>query len=807
MKRLLFLWLPLLISLSLIPLSVQAQETPPSPLADQGWVRLGGPLGGLGYDIRMNPDNPDLMYVTDAFSGVHISQDGGLTWEPSNEGIDVQFGSVVQVFCLTIDPNDDNIVWAGLQNMGMLFRSADGGQSWEGRSNGITDGQGLSFRGITVEPGNSEVVYAAGEIASWNWNGSLAWGREFDRTQGVLYKSTDGGQTWSAIWRGDNLARYLWIDPRDVNVLYLSTGIFDREAANSDPVAGTPGGLGILKSTDGGASWTEINEGLGNLYVGSLFMHPENPDILLAATGVNTYPEGAGVYLTEDGGASWQQVAQGWSFSSVEFALSDPNIAYAGGESDFLRSEDGGHTWQNLDWAPGMWGPEDIRPGFPIDFQVDPRDADRIFVNNYGGGNLLSEDGGQSWVSASTGYTGVEMISVSVDPSNPATVYGAARSGPFMSQDGGITWLGLNPRDVNEIAETAHIFVNPADPQRLLMSSQEGVIFESSTMPPDWRISVNFNEQLWDREVIDVNSNFQGLQAVAFAPSQPERAYGGWGIRFCVIANNVEQCSNETIFDIFVSDDGGASWTEQEGTALQGLNITSIVVHPENPDTAWAATAGAGVFRTDDGGLTWTPSASNFAPRNLVMDLDIDPLNPDLLFAAVYGGAIYRSSDGGLTWTQSAAGLDPNDLIQTVAVDPVRPNVIYAGSLSQGVFLSEDSGGTWRALDTDLHTKNIRDLAISADGETLYAATIGEGVYRLSSLSQADFDALAPQPTPTPEPEPTQTPAPTDAPEVAEAQEPAATEAPAPSGRSSCPSSFAPLAFIPLAFVLRRRRA
>jgi len=71
-----------------------AQESPSSPLADQSWVRLGGPLGGLGYDIRMNPDNPDLMYVTDAFSGVHISQDGGLTWEPSNDGIDVVLSEI-----------------------------------------------------------------------------------------------------------------------------------------------------------------------------------------------------------------------------------------------------------------------------------------------------------------------------------------------------------------------------------------------------------------------------------------------------------------------------------------------------------------------------------------------------------------------------------------------------------------------------------------------------------------------------------------------------------------------------------------
>ncbi len=165
----------------------------------------------------------------------------------------------------------------GTQNARGIFRSVDEGLTWTPKFNGIIE-VGLSVRGFAVEPGNSDTVYAAGEISSFDWSGEIKLGREFDLTKGVVYKTTDGGENWTAVWRGDNLDRYIWIDPRDHNVIYVSTGIFDREAANSDPVnEGTPGGVGVIKSTDGGATWSQINNGLSNLYVGSLFMHPDDP--------------------------------------------------------------------------------------------------------------------------------------------------------------------------------------------------------------------------------------------------------------------------------------------------------------------------------------------------------------------------------------------------------------------------------------------------------------------------------------------------------------------------------------------------
>ena len=315
--------------------SATALQPPPS--SELTWAWTGGPLGGLGYDIRMRPDNPDRMFVTDAWAGVFASVDGGLSWYPSSEGITTRTGptgDAIPVFSLTIDPSQPDTIWVGTQFTRGIFKSIDGGQTWYKKDYGVIEGEGITFRGFSVDPTNSDIVYAAAELSSWAWSNDHVQhiGREFDMTGGVVYKTTNGGQSWQAIWRGDNLARYIWINPQDTNILYISTGFFDREAANSDPKNAIAGGEGILKSTDGGKTWAAVNIGLNNLYVTSLFMHPSNPDILLAATGNIQYRQGGGVYLTTNGGITWKNTLPNVSdiFEAVEFSISNPSIAYAG---------------------------------------------------------------------------------------------------------------------------------------------------------------------------------------------------------------------------------------------------------------------------------------------------------------------------------------------------------------------------------------------------------------------------------------------------------------------------------------------
>ncbi len=684
------------------------------------WVRTGGPLGGLGYDVRMRPDNPDTMYVTDAWAGVFMSTDGGQSWLPSNQGITTragESGDAIPVFCLTIDPHHYDTIWIGTQNVRGIYKSTDGGRTWVEMDNGVVEREGITFRGFTVDPRSSDIVYAAAEISSWAWAGEERPGREFDMTKGVVYKTTDGGQNWRAIWRGDNLARYVWVDPRDPDVIYVSTGIFDREAANSVPNQRRSGGVGVVKSTDGGLTWTTAVNGLGNLYVGTLFMHSENPGILLAGTGNNQYYAGNGVYLSTDGGDSWQKILGRANITSVEYALSNPAIAYAASADAVYRSQDGGHTWQKVSGGPNGWGPPGVRAGFPIDFQVDPRDPDRIFVNNYGGGNFLSIDGGRTWTVASKGYTGAQVRDIAVDPSEANRVFAAARSGIFVTTNGGEEWTGLNYPPA-PCLEWYVVAIDPADRQHVLAANNwDGFILESHDGGRKW----------WPRSFRPDEST--SWRAIVFAPSDPKTLYAGSSAFFSAGTFDDRMPAR----GIYVSHDGGATWTSANDALSQDANVTALAVSPDDPHVVYAATGNHGLLKSTDGGGSWTATNQGLPRSPTALSVTVNPAEPRIVYTGLSRGGLYQSTDGGATWRLSAAGMNPEASVSDIVFDPTDPQaqVMYASDRQSGVYRSFDGGTTWMAINKGLRTRAVNALAISSDGQHLYAATEGEGVYRL----------------------------------------------------------------------------
>jgi photosystem II stability/assembly factor-like uncharacterized protein len=707
-------------------------------IASLTWTRTGGPLGGLGYDIRMMPGNPDSMLVSDAWAGVFASTDGGVSWLPSNTGITVRTGGTgdaIPIFCLTIDPTNSNVVWVGTQNTRGIFKSADGGWTWTRKDQGVIEKDGITFRGITIDPTDSDIVYAAAELSSWAWNqGQPRSGREFDMTGGVVYKTTDGGESWTEVWRGDSLARYIWIDPRDTDVLYVSTGIFDREAANSNPQTGDPGGEGVIKSTDGGKTWANINNGLNNLYVGSLFMHPTNPDILIAGTGNIQYQEHTGVYRSTNGGSTWEQTLRtdGESIESVEISTSNPDIVYAGGNSSIYRSEDGGQTWKRVSGGgENGWGAPGVRAGFPIDFQVDPRNPDRIFANEYGGGNFLSEDGGVTWVDASRGYTGAQVRAIAVDPNEPGRVIAAARSGIFISYDGGANWTGLNYPPVVSMEWNA-VAIDPADPQNIVSETNWGNLLVNS----------RDGGMTWNRVLVNFRGQRLGWHAIVFAPSDPNIVYAGsTGFLSAGIFN-----SSQPGKGIYISRDGGDSWNPANNELTQDASVYGLAVDFQNPQVLYAATSNHGLLKTADGGQSWQTIQGGL-PQVGANTVTISPADANLILAGFERKALYLSLDGGQTWSPSARGMNPEAQITSIVFDPTSSDkVIYASDLFGGVYRSSDGGGTWSGINNGLLMRSVNALAISSDGMHLYAGTEGGGTYRLDLNNEAP--ASAPEPTP-----------------------------------------------------------
>lgn len=721
------------LSVELAPTSLFILAPGTSPASSFTWVRTGGPLGGLGYDVRIQADQPNEMYVTDANAGIFLSKDGGKNWQLANAGISTrsgQTGDIIPIFCLTIDPNNPAILWAGTQDMRGIFKSVDRGTTWAKLDNGIVEDQGITFRGFAIDPTNSDIVYAAAELSSYVWNhGHEKMGREFDMTAGVVYKTLDGGKNWKPVWRGDNLARYIWINPRNTSILYVSTGIFDREAKNSDPVAGNAGGVGVIKSTDGGATWTPVIHGLNNLYVGSLFMNPANPDFLLAATGNNQYHENAGIYLTADGGENWTRVLSGDIFESVEISVSNSQIAYAAGANSVYRSADGGYTWKHVAGEAGIgWGPSGIHAGFPIDLQVDPGNPSRIFANAYGGGNFLSEDGGTTWADASRGYTGAQVRAIAVDPQQPARVIAAARSGLFVSKDSGHTWEGLNYlNDAN--SEWNAIAIDPNNPDHLIAgSNQNGILAGSRSAGSSWQRSLVFENQR------------VGWKSISFAPSDSNRVYAGLAGFYSAGSFDTNQPGK----GIYVSRDSGQTWSQANDAITQDAFVNSLAVDPKDPDLVYAATANYGLLKTTDGGNHWQILRGDL-PQKSASIVAIHPANPDFIIVGFDRQSLYISTDGGNTWQQSTHGLVPESTFSSIVFDPSDAfHTLYLSDSSSGVYRSANSGKSWELMNHGLTMRSINALAISADGMHLYAASEGGGVFRLDINGKPPESYVAP---------------------------------------------------------------
>lgn len=706
------------------------------------WVKTGGPIGGLGYDVRHSFVNLDQWYVTDAWGGIFLSEDRGLNWREINEGITIRKGmDGIPVFCVAVDPHNSDVVWIGTEQSGKIYKSNNGGETWMEKSKGISDTLfPLSFRGITIDPLDADILFAMAEIGSAAWypSGESVIGIEQDLTMGIVYKSTDGGESWREVWRGNNLARYCLINPHNTLEMYVSTGIFDRESANTNVEQGFAGGEGILKSEDGGETWRVLNEnnGLMDLYVGSLFMHPENPDTLLAAASQNNWSAfgevyTGGIYMTTNGGEQWQKLtSEEELYTVVEYCMCDPNIAYAASDNAVYRSQDAGFTWDRFSRPNGTWGPPGVIAGLPIDMLCDPEDPMRIMVNNYLGGNFLSVDGGVSWQIASDGYTGSLIRDLAVSANDPAIIYSGSRTGVFYSKNGGGNWFGMAnppeklPAKFNEIST---LVSNPFNDQSLRTVAMDypGVLYSFD------------GGKHWQATEI-----FANLGEIKFSPSDSSIMYGYAGNHnFITPPENIPPDNEmDNLFGLYRSVDGGLHWNQLESDQVKGKCIASFEVDPRDPGILYVSMCNGKMLKSLDGGNSWEALGGGL-PGFPALSIEVSKGNPETLFTGLgylfptWGEGLYKSVNGGETWARLTAGLEPNGLIRDIAIDPENDSVVYVADNFNGVFVTDDGGDTWQVLNNGIDHREANVLELSADGTVLYLGTEGGGIYRLGEVS------------------------------------------------------------------------
>lgn len=392
----------------------------------------------------------------------------------------------------------------------------------------------------------------------------------------------------------------------------------------------------------------------------------------------------------------------------------------------------------------------------------------------------MSEDGGETWIDASSGYTGAQVRAIAVSPDAPAQVFVAARSGFFGSHDGGSKWMGLNHRQAFGLEWNA-VAIDPQNSQHILAANNWfGGIFESRDGGQAW-------------EWTDIPKiEMQGWRVISFAPSDPRVVYAGSAAFFSAGGFDV----NMPASGIYVSRNGGSLWEAANDALTQSTQITDLAIHPSDPQMVYATSPSSGLFRTGDGGANWVRLDSLPAqtrPRSIA----VNPSQTGTLFVGMEFGGLYRSHDDGGTWESIAAGLPPEASIVSILFNPIDSNQMYFADHSSGVYRSSDGGQNWIAINTGLRTRAVNALAFTSDGLHLYAATEGEGVYRLDLDGQPP-EGVAPPPPTSPSQEEPASPSEPDSPS---AESPEQTTPSLP-----CIGGFAPILLVSLAWISRRRR-
>ncbi|MGH9400361.1 MAG: VPS10 domain-containing protein, partial [Thermoanaerobaculia bacterium] len=360
------------------------------------------------------------LFVGAASGGVWKSLDGGTTFKPVFDKMPVQ-----SIGAVTIDPSNAKTIWVGTGESWTrnsvsigdgIYKSTDGGETWA--KMGLPQSERIVR--ILVHPSKSETVYACAPGKLWS-----------DSAERGVYKTSDGGKTWSLVLKGANLSTgcsSLSMDPKNPDVLFAGLWDFRRKAwtfRSGGDGPNAPSGSGLFRSEDGGKTWTELTE-------------------------------------KANGGLP----AKPWGRVEVVVAPSDSKVVYAFLESTksaLFRSSDGGKTWEARDRSPGMvW-----RPFYFGRLVVDPANADRLF--KAGGGLIVSEDGGRSFSYSGGGSHG-DWHDVWIDPGNPKHVIGGDDGGLWFSYDGGSRWWKSGNLPISQFY---HVSVDAKDPYQVYGGLQD----------------------------------------------------------------------------------------------------------------------------------------------------------------------------------------------------------------------------------------------------------------------------------------------------------------------------------------------
>ena len=684
------------------------------------WRDIGPFRGGRTKAAVGVPQQPNTFYIGIVNGGVFKTTDFGRTWVPIFD--DQPTGSVGAI---AVAPSDPNIIYVGsgeglqrpdLSTGNGIYKSTDAGRTWT--HFGLRDGQQIPQ--IIVDPRDPNRLFIAVL--------GHAYGPNEERG---LYRSTDGGRTYQRVWYRDinTGAIDVAFAVNDPNTLYLAT--WEARQGPWENGAWQGPGSGLFKSTDGGSTWTSIMTGLPTFAEGlgriGLAVAPSDARRLYVTIDAGN---GSGIYRSDDAGGTWRKVSndvrvhnRGSDFAELKVDPKNADIVYSGSIVAW-KSTDGGSTWKMFRGAPG--GDDYHR------FWINPDNPDIILLAADQGA-IITVNGGQSWSSwynqptaqmyhVSTDYSwpyrvcsgqqesgsvcvssrgndgqitfrewrpvGVEEYGyVAPDPLDPNIVYGGKVT-RFDYRTGQTQNIAPKPfRDGNyRMLRTAPVLFSPVNPRKLYFGAN--TIWETVDGGNKWR---EISPDLTRRDSV-VPPN------VGIYSTTPSAVARHPGVVYTIAPSYLK----ENIIWAG-TDDGLIQMTRNGGTTWR--NVTPAAVKP------WAKVSIMDASRFD----TLTAYAA-------VNTIRLDDLRPH----------IYRTRDGGRTWTEIVTGIDSGATINVVREDPRRRGLLFAGSETQ-VWVSFDDGDHWQSLRINMPATSIRDLVIKDDD--VVVGTHGRGFWILDDIT------------------------------------------------------------------------
>ena len=683
---------------------------------------------GRVTDIAVNPNNHTEYYVASASGGVWKTSNAGITFNPVFDDA----GSF-SIGCLAIDPNNTNVVWVGSgENNNQrvvgygdgIYKSEDGGKSF--RNMGLKESQHIGR--IAIDPTNSDIVYAAAYGPLWNDGGERG-----------IYKTTDGGKTWKQVLNVSEHTGFneVMVDPRYTNIVYAAA--HQRQRKVFTYIGGGPESA-LYKSTDGGATWNKMMNGLPSGDIGRIGLNysPANPDVLYCV--VEATEGKGGVFKSTDRGASWEKQS-GYSspgnyYCKIYCDPKDVNKVFVI-NSYMVVSKDGGKTFSNLGekskhidnhviWVEptntdhylagcdgGVYESYDgadnwhFKANLPItQFYKAATDNGFPFYHIHGGTQDNFSIGGPSRTLSANGifnsdwyFTSIgDGYETQVDQSNPDIVYAQSQYGGINRYDrksGEYLFLQATEREgesANKWNWDAPLQISKYDNKRLYHGSNR--VYRTDDRGNTWKaISGDLTRQI-DRNKLPVMGKVWSVDAVS--KNQSTDIFG----QLTTIAES--QFDENTLYVgtddglIQITNDGGKSWTKVDNVpgVPQMTYVNEIICSQHDKNTAYVTfnhhrygDLHPYVYKTTDGGKTWKAITNNLPERGTAYCIAEDHVNPNLLFAGTEFG-LYVSIDGGQKWIQMKSGL-PTIAVKDLAIQQ-RENDLILATFGRGFYVLDD---------------------------------------------------------------------------------------------------------------------